>query len=646
MTRFAPTSFCSFALACILIISVGLSVGCSDDRDTVRTIQAQRQAKMQAESQQDNLGEAFSLLNRLVELNPEKARRQIAYNLNRWAESKSISSGDVPAIVGTVSNVLPLEVATERITRTTFQPTDVDHLRDAFLTRKIIEWVDQERSDDPLLADWLLEMETKLGETDAAKLRTATRLFDWTIRNIAYEPKVLTDGAPQAPSFSLGMEFRGEGYRQTDFNTVWRGFGDSLQRSGLFTLLCRQASIPAFMLAIQSTDTGALEPWCVGVKIADEIYLFEFELATYIPGPGQVGIATLAQARSDAAILRRMNVPGFFDYWRSKGDVQQCIALLNLVPEAISPRMQLLQSGLTGDRRMNTYVDVDALQEEIDSVAGIAGVRMWDVPLLAEQYEKELKKAVERDPLIMLWYVSRYAMLDDEKGPLAMARWRHLRGQFNDDDDEDTQGARTLYLAQRAPEFEIEDLRIDVDLQKAYNVRRDLGTTPEQYEMQLQQTQAMIRLGKRTATYWISLIQYDDQRYDTAVNWFTKRVLTDEQISFWEPSARYNLARASERVGELERAVELYKTDGDPQEHGNRIRARLLGRDDKEADPDGDAETPEEELPAESSTQAESSAQAEADTSAQAEADTSAPVETKPEAGQASEANDPAGESN
>ena len=271
---------------------------------------------------------------------------------------------------------------------------------------------------------------------------------------------------------------------------------------------------------------------------------------------------------------------------------------------------------------------------------------MWDVPLLAEQYEKELKKAVERDPLIMLWYVSRYAMLDDEKGPLAMARWRHLRGQFNDDDDEDTQGARTLYLAQRAPEFEIEDLRIDVDLQKAYNVRRDLGTTPEQYEMQLQQTQAMIRLGKRTATYWISLIQYDDQRYDTAVNWFTKRVLTDEQISFWEPSARYNLARASERVGELERAVELYKTDGDPQEHGNRIRARLLGRDDKEADPDGDAETPEEELPAESSTQAESSAQAKADTSVQAEADTSAPVETKPEAGQASEANDPAGESN
>ncbi|MCP4886703.1 MAG: hypothetical protein GY904_08830, partial [Planctomycetaceae bacterium] len=199
---------------------------------------------MQAESQQDNLGEAFSLLNRLVELNPEKARRQIAYNLNRWAESKPVPSGDVPAIIKTASDVLPLEIATERITRTGFQPTDVNHLRDAFLAREIVEWVDQERSDDPLLADWLVDMEAKLGETDAAKLRTAARLFDWTVRNIAYEPKVLTDGAPPGPEFSLGMKFRGPGYRQTDFNTVWRGFGDSLQRSGVFSLLCRQASIP------------------------------------------------------------------------------------------------------------------------------------------------------------------------------------------------------------------------------------------------------------------------------------------------------------------------------------------------------------------------------------------------------------------
>ena len=93
--------------------------------------------------------------------------------------------------------------------------------------------------------------------------------------------------------------------------------------------------------------------------------------------------------------------------------------------------------------------------------------------------------------------------------------------------------------------------------------------------------QIMMRLGKRTATYWLSLLQYDDGRLDTAGNWLQKRVLDKEQLSHWEPAARYNLARTLERQGATERAIELYKTDGDPQEHGNRIRARLLSRTDE-----------------------------------------------------------------
>jgi tetratricopeptide (TPR) repeat protein len=121
-----------------------------------------------------------------------------------------------------------------------------------------------------------------------------------------------------------------------------------------------------------------------------------------------------------------------------------------------------------------------------------------------------------------------------------------------------------------------------VDLQQAYGVRRELGIDPQIYDRQLQQAQTLMRLGKRTATYWISLIQYDDGRYDTAETWFSKRVLNEEQLSHWEPAARYNLARSVEHLGELERAIELYKTDGDPQEHGNRIRARLLAKSAEE----------------------------------------------------------------
>ena len=161
---------------------------------------------------------------------------------------------------------------------------------------------------------------------------------------------------------------------------------------------------------------------------------------------------------------------------------------------------------------------------------------------------------------------------------LSLGRWRHLHGQFSDTEDGDRRGARTLYLAQRAPEFEINKLSTDVDLQQAYGVRRDLGMDQQQYEMQISQAQQIMKGGKRTATYWISLIQYDDAKYETAENWFSKRVLLESQLSLWEPSARYNLARCLERLGESEQAIEIYKTDGDPQEHGNRLRARLFQR--------------------------------------------------------------------
>lgn len=555
--------------------------GCSDDLDKVREIQTQRQAQVQAQSQQDHLGEAFDLISHLVELNDEKARRQISYHLNRWQETRQLEEMPPAKLLTTVQDLLPPEEAAERTGRVEFQPSDVDHLRDCYLFRRIVDWVDRPSSDDPLLTEWLKEVESQLSEEDWTKLRTATRLFDWTVRNVAYEPMKLETPTPPPPSLPFNMDMQGAGYRQTDYKTVWRGIGDALQRAGVFTQLCRQASIPAFVLARQEAETGKLDPWCVGVLIAEDVYLFEPDLSTYIPGPGQVGIATLEQARKDASVMRRLNVPGFFDYRLTKDDVQQSVALLNVMPEAISSRMKLLESGLTGQRRMETYLDVDQLAETIDQVPGIAGVRMWDIPLLAEIYEEEMVEACDRDPLIAFWYRSAWAILDapiDMSRQLSLGRWRHLHGQFDNDEIEDVQGARTLYLSQRAPEFEIAALNIDVDLQQAYGVRRDLGMDQQTFDLQIARAQEMMRGGKRTATYWISLIQYDDGRYETAQNWFTKRVLVESQLSFWEPSARYNLARSLERLGEIDRAVEVYKTDGDPQEHGNRIRARLLTR--------------------------------------------------------------------
>lgn len=587
-SRFAlfQTPFGWPLLAALSLASLALlGAGCNDDRDLVRQIQIQRQSRMQSEAQQDHLGEAFGLLQRLVTLNPAEAHRQITYHLNRWSEHQGEpAAAEAPEIVDTLGDVLLPNEARDRATRANFVHSDVDHLRDAYLFRQIVEWVDTEQHDDPVLAAWFSKLRADVGDQPADTLLTASRLFDWTVRNLAFEPLELPvlDERVVPPSLPLGMEFRGPGYRRTDYLSVWRGLGDAWQRAGVFTQLCRQAGVPAAILATQSADTGELRPWSVGVVAGDEIYLFEPGLGTFIPGPDQTGIATLTQARREELVMRRLNVPGFFDYPLDQQDVQQSIALLNVIPEGLSERMKRLEQGLTGERRMTLHVDADAMSERLDALTGISGVRLWKMPLMAEVYQAEIEKAAQRDPILNFWYRSRWAIMDadiESSRELARGRWRHLHGQFSDDETEDRDGARTLYLDQRAPEFEIADLRIDVELQKQYGIRRDLGVDPDVYDRQVQQIQRLMRLGKRTATYWLSLLQYDDGRYQTAANWFEKRVLDPEQESHWEPAARYNLARTLERLGQTERAVELYKTVGAPQEHGNRIRARLISRD-------------------------------------------------------------------
>jgi len=583
-----------------IIAATGVLIGCSDNTARIRAIERQQQARIQADTNVDHLGEVHSLLARLVELNRQEAQREVIYHLNRWSEGKVLGDEKVTSLLSTISEVLPEEKVRELTESPLFVASDTEYLRDCYLFRQISEWVDREAEEDPLLTEWLNQAETQLSEEEVVKLRTAVRLFDWTIRNVGFEPLQAEKSLLPHPSFpdrmkipefSLGMKFQGPGYRQTDYETVWRGLGDSRQRAGVFTQLCRQASIPAFVLATQSEDDGKFTPWSVGVLIGKEVYLFEPELGCFVPGPGQVGVATLSQARSDASVLRRLNVVSYFDYPLSKSDVQQSVALLNVTPEAISLRMKQLESGLTGDRRMKTFVDVDTLATEIDAVPGIAGVRLWDVPVLADVYAAELAAAAIRDPLLMYWSRASWMIIEDMTDNarlLALARWRHLHGQFDKDEEEDTEGARVLYLRQRAPEFEIEDLGIDVNLQKAYGVRRELGMNEEQYELQLGYAQDLMRMGKNAATYWVSLIQYDDERYETAQTWFSKRVLdenlisrrelTGDDLSPWAAAARYNLGRSLERSGKFDEAIELYKTDGDPQEYGNRLRARLLDK--------------------------------------------------------------------
>lgn len=353
--------------------------------------------------------------------------------------------------------------------------------------------------------------------------------------------------------------------------------------------LCRQADLPACLLATAPSADSSTEPrpWAVGVLIGKEVYLFDCALGIPIVGPGQAGIATLAQARRDATVLRRMNVPGWFDYPLQKDDIQQCVALLMMSPESISGRARQLQETLTGDLRLGVYDDPQATVDAFVANAGIATAKIWELPFLAQAYQVAVNRIAQQDPMVMFLVTAPWAILEsdfDQAKRLALGRWRHLQGDLDGNDVEGVEGAKKLYLSQRQPEFEIADLRIDVELQKNYGIRRELGIPADVYDRQIQQVQAFMRQGKVTATYWLGLIQYDTNRLDLAKNWFQQRVLEDGLESEWENAARYNLARTFESLGEIDQATELYKFEGLPQEHGNRIRARLINRETESAD--------------------------------------------------------------
>ena len=572
-----------------------LTIGCNDDLDTVRKIQAGRQARQQSETKVDHIGEAMGLVSKLVELDPTTAGRQIAYHLNAWentrqaqeaqpsTKSKSgLDNFKATELLKTISDIIPEPEAIKSITQESFTPSDIEYIRYHYLLRQIVNWVLERGQTDPLWNEWLASNREALGSKNADALASAIKLFDWVTRNIVLEPLVATDPAPPAPAMPQGLSFRGTGYRQTPYQTLFRGTGDAWQRSTTFISLCRQASIDACMLGI-ADGAGNLEPWIVGVLIGEQLYLFDCALGMPVPGPGQVGIATLADARKDASVLRRLNVPGWFDYPVQKDDVQQCAALMVLDPESISLRFKRLQEGLTGDYRLVLYQDADATATSLEALTGIASARIWDVPVKARLYEAAIRRIGESNPMVAFYHYAPWTILEaefEQPKRLSRARWKHLQGQFESDEDQAIEGAKPLYLSQRQPEFEIADLRIDVELQKQYGIRRDLGVTPEMYDKQIEQVQSIMRQGKNTATFWLSLIQYDSGRFDLAENWFEDRVLGDNQESRWEQAARYGLARAFEQLGNPTKAIELYKTEGDVQEHGNRIRARLLARSD------------------------------------------------------------------
>lgn len=562
-------------LATVLGMTIPALVGCGDRSEQARRIQRQQQLLQEEAGGYDHLRETFLLLTRLGESDLSAASGQLSYHLNAWREKVSSDGYPLPTeLLASWQSLLPTAQATAVIARKEFVAPDVEHFRSQYL----LHCVTQRVLEKPCIDPWLESRVDQVGLTDQSdyQLRVASRLFDWVIRNVQLEPlEVQFPETPSLPTLGQGLTFMGPGYRQTTWEALWRGSADGLRRADIFLQLCRHANLPACLLSVPSQTDPQGDPWLCAVVIAGEAFLFDTQLGLPIPGANERGIATLTAARRDPSILRRLRVAGFFDYPLSSTDIQQTIALINATPELLSHRMRLLSESFAGDQRINLHIDAQTVADAFTQLSGISTARLWTLPLLARQYAQAVQDAMRDNIALAQWYYVQYGMFD-ELGALGRARWRHLEGSFDNIEEEDLQGARVLYMDLRRPEFELADLRLNVRLQKEYALERQRGETEEVYQRRIAFIQNVLRETKRTATFWLGQMHFEEQRWETAEKWMDGRVLQDPAAARWHPLARYHLARIHEQLGQPDQAERLLKTAGDVQEQGNRIRARLL----------------------------------------------------------------------
>jgi hypothetical protein len=387
-------------------------------------------------------------------------------------------------------------------------------------------------------------------------LERARNLFDWTVRNIQYDPN-LANRIPQFPR-----------------ETLLFGHGTATERAWVFILIARQLGINAAMLALKTpspspedSPTGSaapaapegaataenFRPWCIAVMVEGNAYLFDPAMGLPIPAPDGLKLdaknqltirpATLAQAAADEKVLRQLDIAETATYTVKSSDLEHVAVMLEASPTYLSDRMKLLESHLAGDLKvvLTTSPSVEAKQWK--SVAHIDEARLWQRPFetLEQRSRLEWPAVQSRLGALLPFFIMPSA-------PLYQGRIQNLRGRFAGDD-----GAISFYQKARPSNQEL-------DLSSIHDIEK-----------------ALVRLGKQDASYWSGLIAYDQRHYDTAIDYFATRTLQGVANSPWIFGAQYNLARTYEAAGETNKAIIVYEgNSSSPGHFGDLLRAKWL----------------------------------------------------------------------
>ena len=452
----------------------------------------------------------------------ETVLNQIVERLNQWLRGIKFDSAWQPSeLLATLprelrdAEGLQAYLSPAALMRPTFESYEGRLLQEAIWCRDISRWVRGSESN-------------RLGQ--------AGRLFDWVVRNVQLEAD---EGAlPRRP-----------------WQALVYGRGTAAERAWLMARLCRQAGMDAVVLMAASAE-GA--PWlCVGVVLDGQVYLFDPRLGLPVPGPDGQGVATLAQARADDAVLRQLDIDDT-KYPVTASDLAK--TTINLVADqfSLAHRAAMVEERLAGEDAVKLSAPVDAMKKRLEPL-GAGEVRLWDEPF------RSLHRQLELDQTARTQAAAQFLMFA-WRPALWKARTLHFRG------------------TKELPESSGRDVLTDPidDHRDAARLYMDRSVRPTD-ELLRQQTspekQMIYSTAKTCATYWLGLLNYDDagddpSRLENALRWFEMVFEQPLGKQLWPEGVPYNSARTLQRLGRKEEAIKRLQEDTSPQREGNQILAR------------------------------------------------------------------------
>jgi hypothetical protein len=577
------------------VASVAVLAGCRKSSQGSASRLAQEFENEQTKT--DSLRSGMRFLAQMQPFSRDNYITEIQKQLNTWMQTadRNKVAFSTPSALQAVSQEALAMVGAENPVSLQFSYMDVDYLFQCRMASKLSSWIVDFPLRDNLVSEYLKFHESELSEVEYLQLQQACKLFDWTTRNITLESdgssvELTTDNPTTLPPGDL----LGAGY--LPWETLMFSNGDFIERGRVFTALARQRGIKTFWIC-SDADIGNGKIWAIGAAIGKQVFLFEPKLGMPILHPDEQRLATLKEARENTRVLRRLDLPGQFDYSVVSADLARAKLLIDVAPCADSARMKMLEASLLQDERMVVYQNISEEMNAAKMLVPDAAVELWSMPLFAQiraLETREMAKAISDEAMRYMAVHGVWLM----RNPASEARLKHLFGRFENTSDGE-KGALDLYMDSRIDDQSIEQLLYDPDRQKELGIERPPGEPAERFEQRIRQAQAVYTRAKVDAAFLLAQLHYDRGNYSQSAS-FMDRVLRDDRAVKWFPAARYCKARIHQELLEVEQARQQLTAQPNPQEAGNRIRLRYFLRlhpldsssdpgDSADADADADA---------------------------------------------------------